>query len=128
MEPHSSPASAEEWAPLPSLHRHFTAASAHPYHPAHLLLSGVLVQLVHSQVHAHSTEEPLHDMAHAAGAEAEDHHCILRRQLRHSLQRIHHDSRCCCCCIVSPRFGVVVIHPNSTGSIVAILNAKLPCP
>ena len=108
-------------------HRHRRRVPQQPHQrPLNLLPSGVLVQLVHSRVHAHSAEEPLHGMAHAAGAEAEDHHRILRRQPRHSLQRIRHDSRRRCRCrrIVSPRFGVVVVHLNSTGGVERMVVGK----
>lgn len=61
-------------------------------HESHLDLfpSRVLVQLIHGRVHSHSAEEPLHSVAHAAAAQAEYHHRALRRQPRHSLQRVRH--------------------------------------
>ena len=51
----------------------------------HVLPLGVLVQLVDGRVHTQLAEEPLDGVAHAAGAQAEDHHRPLRRQPPHPI-------------------------------------------
>ncbi|CAL5398333.1 unnamed protein product [Camellia sinensis] len=67
-------------------HRHGGGVSEQPHEcPLHLLPPGVLVQLMNSWVHTHSTEQPLHSVAHATRAHTEYHHRALRRQPRHPL-------------------------------------------
>ncbi|CAN1807090.1 hypothetical protein LINPERHAP1_LOCUS24902 [Linum perenne] len=51
--------------------------------PLHLLATWVLIQLVNGGAHTLLVEEPLDCMAHVARALAEDHHRLLRSQLRH---------------------------------------------
>jgi hypothetical protein len=48
----------------------------------HVTSPGVLVELVHRCAHAEVGEEGLHRVAHRALARREDHHGLLRRQLR----------------------------------------------
>lgn len=85
--------------------------SEEPHQSAlNLLASWVVVQLVDHGVDAHSAEEALDGMAHAAGAEAEDHHRILRSQPRYPLQRIRHRSRGR---VEPPGLRLLVVHLNN---------------
>jgi hypothetical protein len=72
--------------------------------------SGILVQLVHSWVDAHPTEEPLYGMAHAARAHAEDHHRVLRRQPLYALERVAHAHGGAPCGHVRPPSLCLVMH------------------
>jgi hypothetical protein len=62
------------------------AAEAAGELPLHVMSPGVLVQLMHRRAHAEVEEEALHRVAHRALARREDHHGLLRRQLRQSLR------------------------------------------
>lgn len=58
----------------------------------HIFSLGVLVQLVHRGVNAHPAEEALHGVAHAATADAEDDHGVLRGQPLYVLQWVPAES------------------------------------
>lgn len=87
--------------------------------PLDLLATWVVVELVDRRIDAHPAEEPLDGVAHAARAEAEDHHRALRRQLLHTLQRVRRNGGVAGMCrrhVRAPGLGLVM-HRNVTGIV-----------